>query len=89
MESAVGAQGAARLERARHVVHETIYQAVYHPGLGGLSLSWRLGCCVPAGCAPRRRPGERRPNGIIAMTMIDQRPAEAAGRSEPGHWEAI
>ena len=21
------------------------------------------------------------------MTMIDQRPAEAAGRSEPGHWE--
>jgi IS30 family transposase len=36
---------------------------------------------------PLRRAGERRPNGIIAMTMIDQRPAEAAGRSEPGHWE--
>ncbi len=29
----------------------------------------------------------RRPNGITAMTMIGQRPAEAAGREEPGHWE--
>src|SRR5207247_2010860 len=36
---------------------------------------------------PHRRPGERRPNGITAMTMIDQRPAEAAGREKPGHWE--
>ena len=76
-------------EAARHVVHETIYQAVYRPELGGLSRD------LPAQALrsrrrrrrPHRRPGERRPNGITAMTMIDQRPAEAAGREEPGHWE--
>jgi len=76
-------------ERARHVVHETIYQAVYRPELGGLSRE------LPAQVLrtrrrrrrPHRRAGGRRPNGIIAMTMIDQRPAGAAGRSQPGHWE--
>ena len=74
---------------ARHVVHETIYQAVYRPELGGLQRE------LPARALrtrrrrrrPHRRPGERRPNGITAMTMLDQRPAEAAGREEPGHWE--
>jgi transposase, IS30 family len=40
-----------------------------------------------AGRRPHRRPGERRLNGITAMTMLDQRPAEAAGRSECGPWE--
>ena len=76
-------------ERARHVVHETIYQAVYRPELGGLSreLPARVLRTRRRRRRPHRRPGERRPNGIIAMTMIDQRPAEAAGRSEPGHWE--
>ena len=76
-------------EAACHLVHETIYQALYRPELGGLSRE------LPARALrtrrrrrrPHRRPGERRPNGIVAMTMIGQRPAEAAGRSEPGHWE--
>jgi len=76
-------------EAARHVVPETIYQALYRPELGGLSRE------LPARALrtrrrrrrPHRRPGERRPNGITAMTMIGQRPAEAAGREEPGHWE--
>jgi transposase, IS30 family len=76
-------------EPARQVVHETIYRAVYRPELGGLSRE------LPARALrsrrrrrrPRRRPGERRPNGIVAMTMIDQRPAGAAGREEPGHGE--
>jgi IS30 family transposase len=74
---------------ARHVVHETIYQAVYRPELGGLSRG------LPAQVLrtrrrrrrPHRRPGERRPNGITAMTMVGQRPAEAAARTQPGHWE--
>jgi IS30 family transposase len=76
-------------EPARHVVHETIYQAVYRPGLGGLSreLPARVLRTRRRRRRPHRRPGERRPNGIIAMTMLDQRPAEAAGRVEPGHWE--
>ena len=76
-------------EPARHVVHETIYQAVYRPELGGLSrgLPARVLRTRRRRRRPHRRPGERRPNGIIAMTMLDQRPAEAAGREEPGHWE--
>ena len=76
-------------EPARHVVHETIYQAVYRPELGGLSreLPARVLRTRRRRRRPHRRPGQRRPNGIIAMTMLDQRPAEAAGREEPGHWE--
>jgi len=74
---------------ARRVVHETIYQAVYRPELGGLprELPARVLRTRRRRRRPHRRAGERRPNGIIAMTMIDQRPAGAAGRSEPGHWE--
>jgi len=76
-------------EPARHVVHETIYQAVYRTELGGLSreLPARVLRTRRRRRRPHRRPGERRPNGIIAMTMLDQRPAEAAGREAPGHWE--
>jgi len=76
-------------ERARHVVHETIYQAVYRPELGGLSreLPARVLRTRRRRRRRHRRPGERRLNGITAMTMLDQRPAEAAGRSECGHWE--
>jgi len=66
-------------EPARHVVHETIYQAVYRPELGGLSreLPARVLRTRRRRRRPHRRPGERRPNGIIAMAMLDQRPAEA------------
>ena len=76
-------------EAARHVVHETIYQAVYRPELGGLSreLPPRALRTGRRRRRPHRRPGERRPNGITAMTMIGQRPAEAAARTQPGHWE--
>jgi transposase, IS30 family len=72
----------------RHLAHETIYQAVYRPDLGGLRRD------LPPVLRtrrrrrkPHRRPDQRRPGGLVNMTMIDQRPAEAAGRSVPGHWE--
>jgi IS30 family transposase len=76
-------------EPARHVVHETIYQALCRPELGGLSreLPARVLRTRRRRRRPHRRPGERRPGGITAMTMLDQRPAEAAGREAPGHWE--
>jgi transposase, IS30 family len=74
---------------ARNVVHETIYQAVYRPELGGLSREL-LARVLRSGRRrrkPHRRPGERRPNGITGMTMVGERLAEAATRTQLGHWE--
>ena len=57
-------------DTARHVAHETIYQAVYRPELGGLSRELRARALRSG--RRRRRPhrgaGERRPNRIAAMT---------------------
>jgi IS30 family transposase len=71
----------------RHVVPETIYQAVYRPDLGGLcrELPKALRSGRPRR-KPQRRAGERR-GRLVDMTMIDQRPAEAASREVAGHWE--
>ncbi len=72
----------------RHLVPETIYQAIYRPELGGLSRE--LPKALRTGRRrrrPHRRPDARRAGSLTEMTMIDQRPAEAADRSEPGHWE--
>ena len=75
-------------EPDRQVVHETLYQAIYRPELGGLRRD------VPAVLRtgrrrrrPHRHPDARRPGRLVGMTMIDQRPAGAADRSEAGHWE--
>lgn len=72
----------------RHLAHETIYQAVYRPDLGGLrrDLPPRLLRTGRRRRRRRRRPDERR-GSLVGMTMIDRRPAEAADRSVPGHWE--
>ena len=73
----------------RHLVHETIYQAVYRPELGGLRRD--LPKVLRTGRRrrrPRRRPDARRAGALADMTMIGQRPAEAAGRTVPGHWES-
>jgi transposase, IS30 family len=72
----------------RHLVHETIYQAVYRPELGGLRRD-RPGLLRTGRRRrkPRRRAGTRRAGALTGMTMISQRPAAAAGRSEAGHWE--
>ncbi|HJT03256.1 MAG TPA: IS30 family transposase [Pseudonocardiaceae bacterium] len=72
----------------RHLVHETIYQAVYRPELGGLVRE--LPQALRTGRRrrkPHRRPDARRAGRLVDMTMIDQRPAEAADRTQPGHWE--
>jgi IS30 family transposase len=71
----------------RHVVPETIYQAVYRPDLGGLCRD--LPKALRTGRLrrkPHRRAEERR-GRLVNMTMIDQRPAEAADREVAGHWE--
>src|SRR5450830_608221 len=75
-------------EPERHLVHESIYQAIYRPELGGLRRD--LPQVLRTGRRrrkPHRRRDARRPGRLVDMTMIDRRPAEAAGRTVPGHWE--
>jgi transposase, IS30 family len=69
------------------VSHETIYQSLYVQGRGALrrelAASLRTGRALRK---PRRTEGERR-GKIPGMVMISERPAEAADRAVPGHWE--
>ena len=71
-----------------HVSHETIYQALFVQGKG--SLRAEVAAAVRCGKARRRRPRMGRPRGqpgFAGMVNISQRPAEAADRAVPGHWE--
>jgi transposase, IS30 family len=69
------------------VSHETIYQSLYVQGRGALrrelARSLRTGRALRK---PRRKDGERR-GKIAGMVNISERPAEAADRAVPGHWE--
>jgi transposase, IS30 family len=68
------------------VSHETIYQALYVQGKG--SLRAEITAAMRCGKARRRRPRTREARGrITGMINISQRPAEAADRAVPGHWE--
>jgi IS30 family transposase len=70
------------------VAHETIYQALYVQGRGGLRRE--LAVCLRTGRAvrkPRRRELADGRGRIPGMVMISDRPAEAADRAVPGHWE--
>jgi IS30 family transposase len=71
-----------------HVVHETIYQALYVQGRG--ELRRELTQALRSGRTrrkPHRQATARRPRFIDPMIMISERPAEAADRAVPGHWE--
>lgn len=71
-----------------HVTHETIYQALYIQGRGGLRRE--LTRALRSGRAMRRphRHAYKRVSGPIRqMVMIGDRPAEVADRAVPGHWE--
>ena len=69
-----------------HVSHETIYQALFIQGRG--ELRRELARCLRTGRVKRR--ARRRPENtgqLRDMVMISERPAEAADRAVPGHWE--
>ena len=70
------------------ISHEAIYQALHVQGRGALRRE--LTACLRTGRAlrvPRARTRGRGKSFIVPETMISQRPAEAADRAVPGHWE--
>jgi IS30 family transposase len=70
------------------VSHEAIYQALYVQGRGALRRE--LTSCLRTGRAlrvPRARTRGRGKNFVTAEVLISERPAEAADRAVPGHWE--
>jgi transposase, IS30 family len=70
------------------VCPETIYQALYLQARGGLRRE--VATALRSGRTrrkPRRDPAARRPRFTDPMIMISERPAEAADRAVPGHWE--
>jgi IS30 family transposase len=70
------------------VSHEAIYQALYVQGRGALRRE--LTACLRTGRAlrvPRARTRGRGKNFLSPQVMISERPAEAADRAVPGHWE--
>lgn len=71
-----------------HVCHETIYQALYHGGKGGLSrtLTAKLRTGRPLR-RHRRRADVRQPRFVAPAQLIDHRPAEVENRSRIGDWE--
>ena len=70
------------------VSHEAIYQSLFVQGRGALARE--LTACLRTGRAlrvPRARVGQRGKGHVNDEVMISQRPAEAADRAVPGHWE--
>jgi IS30 family transposase len=67
---------------------ETIYQSLYVQSRGALRRE--LAACLRSGRAirrPRRPAGQDGRGKIPGMVSISERPAEAADRAVPGHWE--
>ncbi|WP_235504790.1 MULTISPECIES: IS30 family transposase [unclassified Arthrobacter] len=75
-------------DQEMRVTHETIYQALYLQGRGGLRRE--LATALRTGRArrkPHRNGDERRPRFVDPMVMISERPPEIEDRAVPGHWE--
>jgi IS30 family transposase len=73
---------------AWHLCHETIYQALYHGGRGGLSRQFtkqlRTGRPLRK---RRRRPNQRAVRFTAPSALIDQRPRVVEARIRVGDWE--
>ena len=75
-------------DHSMRVSHEAIYQSLYVQGRGALRRE--LTACLRTGRAlrvPRARVRGRGKSFVTDEVMISERPAEAADRAVPGHWE--
>ena len=75
-------------DKTMRISHEAIYQALFVQGRGALRRE--LTACLRTGRVlrmPRARARRRGKTFISPEIMIAQRPAEAADRAVPGHWE--
>ena len=75
-------------DETMRISHEAIYQALYVQGRGALRRE--LSACLRTGRALRMPRARTRKQGrafVSPEIMISQRPAEAADRAVPGHWE--
>ena len=75
-------------DESMRISPETIYQSLYVQGRGALRRE--LTACLRTGRAlrePRARTRRSGRNFVTGEVMISQRPAEAADRAVPGHWE--
>jgi IS30 family transposase len=80
--------GRMAVDSSMRISHEAIYQSLYVQGRGALARE--LTACLRTGRAlrvPRARTRGRGKGFITEEVMISQRPAEAADRAVPGHWE--
>ncbi|WP_040637887.1 IS30 family transposase [Microvirga lotononidis] len=75
-------------DETMRISHEAIYQALFVQGKGALRRE--LTACLRTGRVlrvPRARVRRRGKSFVSPEIMISQRPAEAADRAVPGHWE--
>lgn len=75
-------------DESMRISHEAIYQALYVQSRGALKRE--LVACLRTGRAlrvPRARARARGKGFVSEEIMISERPAEAADRAVPGHWE--
>jgi IS30 family transposase len=71
-----------------HLCHETIYQALYHGGKGGLSRTLTKKLRTGRPLRKRRRSSTARtPRFLAPAQLIDARPAVVEERSRIGDWE--
>jgi len=75
-------------DESMRVSHEAIYQSLFIEGRGALKRE--LVTCLRTGRAlrqPRERKRNKPQGHVTADVVLSERPAEAADRAVPGHWE--
>jgi IS30 family transposase len=75
-------------DESMRISHEAIYQSLFIEGRGALKRE--LVACLRTGRAlrePRARSRNKPQGHVTADVVLSERPAEAADRAMPGHWE--